>query len=146
MMRKLLIVAVIVTLSMFTLVGCNKDKDDNTNVKADVVVDEDSIQEEVVQNTETTETTETTAPQGDGGGNEYVNEGETVEVKTISILVSEDDYFYENAPIEFDEIIVMLEQTDGEVVVEITDNKATHKAYNKLIERLEELEISVIEQ
>lgn len=145
-MRKLLIVAVIVTLSMFTLVGCNKDKDDNTSVKADVVVDEDSIQEEVVQNTETTETTETTAPQGDGGGNEYVNEGENVEVKTISILVSEDDYFYENAPIEFDEIIVMLEQTDGEVVVEIIDNKATHKAYNKLIERLEELEISVIEQ
>ena len=146
MMRKLLIVAVIVSLSLFTLVGCNKDKDDNTNVKTDIVVDEDSIQAEMVQNTETTETAETTAPQGDGGGNEYVNEGEALEVKTISILVSEDDYFYENAPIEFDEIVVMLEQTDGKVVVEITDNKATHKAYNKLIERLEELEISVIEQ
>lgn len=145
-MRKLLIVAVIVTLSMFTLVGCNKDKDDNTSVKADVVVDEDSIQEEVVQNTETTETTETRAPQGNGGGNEYVNEGETVEVKTISILVSEDDYFYENAPIEFDEIVGMLDYTGGEVVVEIRDNKATHKAYNKLVEKLEELEISVIEQ
>ena len=146
MMRKLLTVAVIVSLSLFTLVGCNKDEDDNTNVKRDIVVDEDSIQAEMVQNTETTETAETTEPQGDGGGNEYVNEGETLEVKTISILVSEDDYFYENAPIEFDEIVGMLEYTGGEVVVEITDNKATHKAYNKLVEKLEELEISVIEQ
>lgn len=142
-MRKFLIVAVIVYLSMCILVGCNKDKKDDGDNEIEVVIDEDVTQPEAVQNTEVPESI---APQGDGGGNEYMNEGEATEIKTISILVSENYYFYENAPIEFDEIVSMIEQTDVELVVEVTDNKATHKAYDKLLDMLEELAISVIEK
>ena len=77
---------------------------------------------------------------------EFVNEGESVEIKTIAILVSKDEYFFENAPITLEEIESMLEGAEGELVVDITDNNATHKAYDKLVDKLTDLEITFIEE
>lgn len=142
-MRRLLIIMTIASLGMTVLLGCEKENEEGIDAKVNIVLDESMIRVEEVHNTEIPECS---APQGDGGGNKYVNEGEAVDVKTISILVSENEYFCENAPIEFEEILILLEQMDEEVVVEVTDNKATYKAYDKLLDKLEELEVSVVEK
>lgn len=54
--------------------------------------------------------------------------------------------FFENAPITLEEIESMLEGAEGELVVDITDNNATHKAYDKLVDKLTDLEITFIEE
>lgn len=61
-------------------------------------------------------------------------------------MVSKDEYFFENAPITLEEIESMLEGAEGELVVDITDNNATHKAYDKLVDKLTDLEITFIEE
>ena len=145
-MRKIMTVISIVMLSTLVLVGCKKDNAEETqsDTRTEVSANAEEKVSDVVQNTETP--VETTALEGDGGGNEFVNEGETVEVKTIAILVSKNEYFYENAPITLEEIVSMLEDVEGELVVEITDNNATHKAYDKLVDKLTDLEITFIEE
>lgn len=145
-MRKIIVVMAIVALSALTLVGCKKEKEED--VKSETVTEVSAsmeIQDGTVENS-TEISDETTAPEGEGGGNEFLNDGETVKAKTVAILVSKDEYFYENAPITLEEIASMLEDVEGELVVEITDNNATHKAYDKLVDKLTELEVTFVEQ
>lgn len=145
-MRKNMTVISIVMLSVLALTGCKKDNTENTQLDTRVEVNADAEEQisDAVQMTETP--VETTAPEGNGGGNEFTNEGETVEVKTIAILVNKDEYFFENAPITLEEIVSMLEGVEGELVVEITDNNATYKAYDNLIDKLTDLEITFFEE
>lgn len=145
-MRKIIVVMAIVVLSTLALVGCKKEKEEDVNSDTMIEVSASmEIQDDTVENsTETSD--EITAPEGEGGGNEFLNDGETVKVKTVAILVSKDEYFYENAPITLEEIASMLEDVEGELVVEITDNNATHKAYDKLVDKLTELEVTFVEQ
>lgn len=145
-MRKIIVVMAIVALSALALVGCKKEKEED--VKSETMTEVSAsmeIQDDTVENS-TEISDETTAPEGEGGGNEFLNDGETVKVKTVAILVSKDEYFYENAPITLEEITSMLEDVEGELVVEITDNNATHKAYDKLVDKLTELEVTFVEQ
>ena len=145
-MRKIIVVMAIVALSALALVGCKKEKEED--VKSETVTEVSAsmeIQDDTVENS-TEISDETTAPEGEGGGNEFLNDGETVKVKTVAILVSKDEYFYENAPITLEGIAFMLEDVEGELVVEITDNNATHKAYDKLVDKLTELEVTFVEQ
>lgn len=145
-MRKVIVVMALVVLSALILVGCKKDKEED--VKSDTMTEVSASVEkrdDTVENS-TEMSVETTAPEGEGGGNEFINEGESVKVKTVAILVSKDEYFYENAPITLEEIVSMLEDIEGEMVVEITDNNATHKAYDKLVDKLTDLEITFIEE
>lgn len=51
-----------------------------------------------------------------------------------------------NAPIEFEEIIAVLEDFESELIVELLDDNATYKAYTKLVEKFEELEIPIVEK
>ena len=145
-MRKVIVVMALVVLSALTLVGCkkNKEEDGKTDTMTEVSDSMEKQDDTVVTSTEAS--VETTAPEGEGGGNEFVNEGESVEIKTIAILVSKDEYFFENAPITLEEIESMLEGAEGELVVDITDNNATHKAYDKLVDKLTDLEITFIEE
>lgn len=145
-MRKVVVVMALVLLSASTLVGCKKDKEEDA--KSDTMVEVSASMEkedDTVENSSET-SVETTVPKGEGGGNEFLNDGESVKVKTVAILVSKDEYFYENAPITLEEIVSMLEDIEGELVVEITDNNATHKAYDKLVDKLTDLEITIIEE
>jgi len=85
------------------------------------------------------------AEEGEGGGNKYDSkdlEGRDI----ISILVNEDEYFYKNKEIEYEDIIDMVKDSKDEVAVEISDKDATRKAYEKLVDELEELEIPIIEE
>ena len=96
---------------------------------------------------------------GDGGGNgsgsgEGMENTTAGEVSTddnfngvvYAITVVESDYFYNNDRIDLDGIENMLKATTGEYVVEIKEDKASLKAYNKLVERLEELGAKYIEK
>jgi len=64
----------------------------------------------------------------------------------IKVNVVGNDYFYDNERKEVDDIVSLVETIDGDVVVEIFDDNASLRAYNGLIERLEEEHISYVEK
>ena len=64
----------------------------------------------------------------------------------IKVSVVCNEYFYENERVSLDDFISKLEMLEGEVVVEVKDDKASLRAYNNLIEKLEELKISFTEK
>ena len=96
---------------------------------------------------------------GDGGGNgsgsgEGTENTTAGEVSTdddfngvvYAITVVESDYFYNNDRVELEDIESMIKATSGEFIVEIKEDKASLKAYNKLVEKLEELGVKYIEK
>lgn len=101
--------------------------------------------QEAEQVEEAEETAEETAEEGNGGGNAHVSETQEEEGNYISILVSEDNYYYENEVVELDEIIAVLSVADEDVIVKITDNEATHRVYSELLEELDGLGITYVE-
>lgn len=64
----------------------------------------------------------------------------------IKVSVVGNEYFYENERVSLDDFISKLEKLEGEVVVEVKDDKASLRAYNNLIEKLEELKILFTEK
>ena len=48
--------------------------------------------------------------------------------------------------ITLDDFISKVKEIEGDLVVEVKDDKASLKAYNSLIDRLEELKASIIEK
>lgn len=80
---------------------------------------------------------------------EPVTPGETKEDSesgaVVEVSVVKGDYFYENKRIDLDEFIEIICAIDGQVVVEVTDDNAALKPYNKLLDRLEDLEITYTE-
>lgn len=63
----------------------------------------------------------------------------------IEVSVVEDEYFYENKRMEIDELLESINTIGKDVVVRVTDDNATLKAYNKLLEKLEEASIPYME-
>lgn len=83
------------------------------------------------------------------------SETETVEEKeaetetepegiVFSITVVESEYFYDNNRIELSSFVDIVKASSEHVVVEIKEDKASLKAYNKLIETLEELDVEYV--
>ena len=64
---------------------------------------------------------------------------------SIAISVVENSYFYQNKKITLDDLLIELESIEQEYVVEITDDNASLKAYNKLIDMLSEKSIDYTE-
>lgn len=64
----------------------------------------------------------------------------------IKVSVVGNEYFYENERITLDDFISKVKEIEGDLVVEVKDDKASLKAYNSLIDRLEELKVSIIEK
>lgn len=62
-----------------------------------------------------------------------------------SVTVVESDYFYDNSRISLTDFLDILKEEKEKLVVEIKEDKASLKAYNKLIDALEELEIKYSE-
>lgn len=99
------------------------------------------------------------AGKGEGSGNGSGNGNATTEEVTgndasddefkgavYSITVVENDYFYDNNRMELEAIESMLKENDGEKIVEIKEDKASIKAYNKLVDLLEELDVNYVEK
>lgn len=154
-MKKNKILLLVAVLSLLALAGCKKDAEDVTDEKkSDVTATvevEASTDDKVEEDTQSTEESkpveETTKEKTDGGGNENSidSKGEAT-ITTIAILVSENEYFYDNKPVGLDDIVKLIEDANGKVIVELTDNKATYKVYSGLIEKLEELEVEYVEK
>lgn len=92
---------------------------------------------------------------GEGSGNtsqavevmENITSSEitTEQIEYINISISGSDYLYNNQKFTLDELIQNI--TDGEkITVKITDDGASVKAYDALIESLKENNIRYIEQ
>ena len=64
----------------------------------------------------------------------------------IKVSVVGNEYFYENERVSLDDFISKLEKLEGEVVVEVKDDKASLRAYNNLIKKLEKLKILFTEK
>ena len=64
----------------------------------------------------------------------------------LEISVVKSDYFYENKSISLDDLMEIIKSIDGKVVVQIADDNASLKAYNKLLDALEEIGVSYIEE
>lgn len=72
---------------------------------------------------------------------------ETTPVKvTVAISVVEKEYFYQNQKIDITSFIEELESIDEAFVVEVTDDNASLRAYNKLIDALDEKAITYTEK
>ena len=65
---------------------------------------------------------------------------------TIAVTVFENDYIYQNKKTSLDDFIKELKGIDYAFVVEVTDDNASLKAYNNLIEALEEESIEYTEK
>lgn len=92
---------------------------------------------------------------GNGTGQETVAAGEDVSGSetedkyngaVYAITVAENDYFYDNNRMALEDIEKMLKESEGEKIVEIKEDKASIKAYNKLVELLEGLEVDYVEK
>ena len=70
---------------------------------------------------------------------------DTVEGAIVQINVVEREYYYKNERITLDEFIKTVKKIEGKLVVEIKDDNASLKAYNDLLERLDEENINYVE-
>lgn len=64
----------------------------------------------------------------------------------IKVSVVGNEYLYENERISLDDFISKVKEIEGNLVVEVKDDKASLKAYNSLIDRLEELKVTITEK
>lgn len=127
------------------LVACEENVDNSETENVNSIIESLPQITETITTEVQEEIPDTDVSQGDGGGNEFKNESKNesmdAEITEIRILVDEDEYFYDNAPVELEEIVNIIQEIKGDVTVFITDNDATYKTYNKLIEELEAMEI-----
>lgn len=63
----------------------------------------------------------------------------------LSVSVVNNEYFYQNQRIELDDLADILAGTEGDFVVEITDDNAALKTYNRLLDKLTEMGIAFTE-
>ena len=71
---------------------------------------------------------------------------DTFEGAVIKISVVESEYFYDNERITLDDFMIILHGIESDLVVEVKDDNASLRAYNELIERLEEEKIRYVEE
>lgn len=72
----------------------------------------------------------------------------TEETRKIVIQVSvvKNEYFYENERVELDDLMEKITTLDEKPVVQITDDDASLKAYNKLLDKLDGMDIPYVEE
>lgn len=88
-----------------------------------------SVVEEVKETPETTE--------------EVTAEPATDEVQYIEVTVSDGSYIYQNSTLTLDELMEQIQGTD--LTVKLTDDKASKKAYDDILQALDEKNIPHIE-
>lgn len=92
---------------------------------------------------------------GDGVGSNSVSSDssisessitETETMEYINITVSGSDYIFQNQKMNIDELMSELNSTEEKFPVKITDDGASIKAYDALVEALKDNDIRYIEQ
>lgn len=149
------LVLLLVISSVLALSGCKKNKaedeaqmDNNTqeNISvsntASVTVSESSITISIesesteIDTNSDTETSVTTV-----GESSPAEGGNPAEITEIEITVSENQYYYDNAEISFDELTELIDGLGKNNIVKIYDDYASAKAYENLTSLLDKCEI-----
>ncbi|MGO5019362.1 hypothetical protein ACTQ32_02335 [Roseburia faecis] len=73
------------------------------------------------------------------------SEGKEISI-AVKISVVGNEYFYDNERLSLDELIAEIQKIDDSIVVEIKDDNASLKAYNAMIDALDENSINYIEK
>lgn len=73
------------------------------------------------------------------------SEGKEISI-AVKVSVVGNEYFYDNERLSLDELIAEIQKIDDSIVVEIKDDNASLKAYNAMIDALEENSINYIEK
>lgn len=73
------------------------------------------------------------------------SEGKEISI-AVKVSVVGNEYFYDNERLSLDELIAEIQKMDDSIVVEIKDDNASLKAYNAMIDALEENSINYIEK
>lgn len=144
--KNLLIAALAVTLVVLVCYGLGAgfgggagsgEGDGNSKVKAD---GESSSVIEIVEEdvTPTIEPTEEATEEQDGA--------DVFEGAVLAINVVGNDYFYNNERILLEDFILVVKDVEGKVVVEVKDDNASLRAYNGLLDKLDEMDIDYIEK
>lgn len=106
------------------------------------VMNQDNIE---IEDSETdAEKDEVQTEQNENMGEEQ-NQNEKEQKTILSITVVGNDYFYDNERITLEDFIAVLQGMEETVVVEIKDDTASLRAYNALLDRLNEMELNYIE-
>lgn len=64
----------------------------------------------------------------------------------LAVTVVGNDYFYANERVSLEELGLKLEAVEGALVVEVKDDNSSLRAYNGLLDKLDELNIHYIEK
>ena len=106
------------------------------------VMNQDNV--EVDESETDTEKEEIQTEQNENLGEEQ-NQDEVEQKTILAITVVENEYFYNNERIALEDFIAVVQEMEGNVVVEIKDDNASLRAYQTLLDRLEEMELGYIE-
>ena len=151
-MMKKAVTVVSAAAIMALAIGCGCAQEETkqntpTNVVVTTPADQQTVPEDQIPvdqptTTDPADATEkpTGTTEGEGGGNEYKNDSETI-VYEFDVLISESEYIYENSPISLDDLIKTIQDTEGDKLVVITENNASQNAFEALTDKLNELEI-----
>ncbi len=114
--------------------------DGNTKIETNIDTSGDEENDTVtVEEKKEEEVKEETEEQNNGAT-------DTVEGAILNISVVENEYFYDNERITLDDFMIIVDGIESELVVEVKDDNASLRAYEDLIEKLEEGKIKYVEK
>lgn len=64
----------------------------------------------------------------------------------LAITVVGNDYFYNNERVFLGDFLAIVDEVEGKLVVEVKDDNASFKAYNNLLDALDEINIDYVEK
>ena len=134
---KAIALALIVSSFSILSVGCSDDEKEETT--STVTENAEIVTTDKKESAETSDAPDSDNTESSGGN---PNQSDSISVR---ITVSGNEYIYDNKTISFDEISKEIEDFGENYIVEIYDDSASEKAYQSLIDKLAELNISYTE-
>lgn len=144
----LLILCTLVWAALCTSCGCGAPEEDSNMVQTAWVTG--SLELAVAESNTKNDTEAAEEPTAEPETDEEIFTEETggnpgeIHNRYIEITVFEDNYFYENHQMSYEELLSILEELEEGDIVTIYDDNATLNAYQKIISALEEREILYI--
>lgn len=132
------------------MMGCSSSKFEketvNSNLKQTQAITESSNDRQVTAGVTEDNEIETQTIEKETQMESGIMESTEEPVVVIEITISEDKYIYENHSIELDALVKEITTIEGKVIINITDENATQKAYQELINELDKIHIEYSEK
>lgn len=139
-----------ILLINLSMMGCSSSKFEketvNSNLKQTQAITESSNDRQVTAGVSEDNEIETQTIEKETQMESGIMESTEEPVVVIEITISEDKYIYENHSIELDALVKEITTIEGKVIINITDENATQKAYQELINELDKIHIEYSEK